>query len=141
MRSVQIKWLIYSLVLLISLFICLKFIFWMSLDMPMSRLSVVYLMLILICLFLRNKISFLLLIGLTIFPFVFKMINTHLSGYLFTEFSSVLLPLTGKEKTVLGIQIIDISYLIYLFILTAILIIPGIRKFYWNKTLEKERLL
>lgn len=141
MRNVQIKWLIYSLVLLISLFICLKFIFWMSLDMPMSRLSVVYLMLILICLFLRNKISFLSLIGLTIFPFVYKMINTHLSGYLFTEFSSVLLPLTGKEKTVLGIQIIDISYLIYLFILTAILIIPGIRKFYWNKTLEKERLL
>ncbi len=128
-------WFIYSFALLISMFICLKVAFWISLDLPISRLSIVYLGSILICLFLRNKISFLALIGLTVFPFVYKMMNTHLSGYLFTEFSSVLLPLTGKEETVFGIQIINISYLIYFLILIIILFVPGIRKSYFNRAL------
>lgn len=142
MRSIQIKWLIYSLVLLISLFICLKVVFWMSLDLPLSRLSIVYLITIVICLLIRNRISFLILIALTVFPFVYKEMNIHRSGYLFTEFSSVLKPLFGNSSIqILGIHMVTISYLIYLFILTVILIIPGIRKFYWNKTLEKERLL
>lgn len=126
----------------ISLFICLKVVFWLSLDLPLSRLSIVYLIAIVICLLIRNRISFFILIALTVFPFVYKKMNIHLSGYLFTEFSSVLKPLFGNSSMrILGIHMITISYLIYLFILTAILIIPGIRKFYWNKTLEKERLL
>lgn len=130
MRSIQVKILMYSIMSLISLFICLKFVFWMSLDLPISRLSIVYLVLILVCLFLRNKISFVALIILTIFPFVYKMMNTHLSGNLFTEFSSVLFPLTGKGEYVLGIRIVNVSYLIYSLILIIVLFVPGIRKSY-----------
>ncbi|MNJ84303.1 hypothetical protein D3C87_17520 [compost metagenome] len=140
MKIIQIRLLIYSFTLLISLFICLKVVFWWSQDLPISRLSIVYLTAILICLFLRNRISFFVLITLTVFPFVYKEINMHMSAYLFTEFSSVLKSLIGSGNRIFGIQMVSISYLIYFLILIAILIVPGVRKSYWNGTLKKDCL-
>ena len=118
---------LYFLAICWALIFIAKIIYWTKTHEPISRGSMLILVLYILFLTVRNKYTFLMLGGLAIFCLVYKYTHLHLSGYLIVDFmGSFRKPMISINNVFLNIPFV--VYLLTLFLL----ILPTTRKLYFN---------
>ena len=69
------------------LIILLKVILWLKSDFPINRPSILFLLLIVILLQIRNRITYLLLLAAMVYPFFHRHFNAYMSRNTFEDFT------------------------------------------------------
>lgn len=112
---------------ILILIMVIKLIYWLVSDIPIYKGSMLILALFVTLLFVKNRYTYFLLLGLILFCFAYKFINHNWSGYLAVDFlSSIHRPMESTSAV-----LIYIPYVFY-FLLLLILFLPRMRKTYFK---------
>lgn len=116
-----------SLAIFLTLIFIAKIIYWLKTDEPISRGSLLILVLFITSLTIRNPFTYILLGGLALFCFGYKIENVHISGYLIVDFMASF----SQPRSSICDEFYYLPYFVYLLVL-FLMIFPATRKLYCN---------
>lgn len=114
---------------ILAIIIFFKFIFWIKMDIPIGKLSIVYLLFLVFVLSYKNKVTYVLLWILCATPFVWKLATYNISGFIPTEYTYPLYKYFNEEyrKTALFFLKFPYYFSVLLFVTS---LTRGIRNLY-----------
>ena len=117
------------LAILFGVIVILKTIIWFKTDEPISRLSILYLMSLIIFLLYKRKWSYFILLGITTFPTISQILYKNYSGtYPFDYTGSIYRWLSSFDS---NLNYYFIQFPVYFSVIViVILLIPASRKLY-----------
>lgn len=133
-------WLTSILLVLLAFFLLfiffMKIVCWLETDYPINRGSLLILASLSACLFIRNKLTFILLVFVAIGSITYQFANLHISGSTFVDFTASLKPwYHSNQKTLMSLP--PLTYLFILFLA----ILPITWKLYFASTEKVNELL
>lgn len=133
-------WLTSILLVLLAFFLLfiffMKIVCWLETDYPINRGALFILASLSACLFIRNKLTFILLVFVAIGSIAYQFSNLHFSGRTFVDFTASLKPwYHSNQKTLMSLP--PLTYLFILFLA----ILPTTWKLYFAKTEKVNELI
>ncbi len=133
-------WLTSILLVLLAFFLLfiffMKIVCWLETDYPINRGSLLILASLSACLFIRSKLTFILLLFVAIGSITYQFANLHISGSTFVDFTASLKPwYHSNQKTLMSLP--PLTYLFILFLA----ILPTTWKLYFARTSQFNDLL
>lgn len=95
---------------ILTTIILLKVILWIKMDYPIGRLSIIYLVSMILVLYFRNRITFILLIVLCVLPFALRFIDLHLSGPTSLEYTFAFYKYLFEDHRKIALVFIQFPY-------------------------------